>query len=365
MFKAAAAKAPEGASAEIATPLEDRIVNQEAMLLAFTAEYSLSFAIVPSLIQLGKTLSQDKRALEHLEMSRTTASYKTRFGVGKTFEDKLLQNLRSVHFSLNIDESTSSNYQKVLTVLASYFSLDLNKVVVQHFASLTCIKVTSESLYQKIVTLFETNEVPWSNLMSILMDSCNVMRGSKSGLETQIREKKAGHLLDVDGDICHHIHNAAKAFCKPFDWFLEQLLNDLFNDMKWSPDLREMYQEICEILGIKYSIPQRFVSHRWLSVYDVTVDTNRLFDAATVFYFPMLMKEEHRQHLPTVVEIYKRLNVSEASKERIQKIHKVDFNTYIDINLTCCLPMLLNFLYELSMTFFQHLYSSVVVLCVA
>lgn len=235
----------------------------------------------------------------------------------------------------------------------------------QHFASLTCIKVTSESLYQKIVTLFETNEVPWSNLMSILMDSCNVMRGSKSGLETQIREKKAGHLLDVDGDICHHIHNAAKAFCKPFDWFLEQLLNDLFNDMKWSPDLREMYQEICEILGIKYSIPQRFVSHRWLSVYDVTVDTNRLFDAATVFYFPMLMKEEHRQHLPTVVEIYKRLNVSEASKERIQKIHKVDFNTYIDINLTCCLPVLLNFLYELSMTFFQHLYSSVVVLCVA
>lgn len=32
------------------------------------------------------------------------------------------------------------------------------------------------------------------------MDSCNVMRGSKTGLETRIRREKAPHLLDIDGD---------------------------------------------------------------------------------------------------------------------------------------------------------------------
>lgn len=41
----------------------------------------------------------------------------------------------------------------------------------------------------------------WDNMMSILMDSCNVMRGSKTGLETRIRREKAPHLLDIDGDV--------------------------------------------------------------------------------------------------------------------------------------------------------------------
>ena len=82
------------------------------------------------------------------------------------------------------------------------------QVVVHHLLSLTCIKVNSQELYNKVV---EQKNIPWSNLMSILMDSCNVMRGSKSGLETRIRNEKAPHLLDIN-------------------WFLEQLLSVLFND---------------------------------------------------------------------------------------------------------------------------------------
>ena len=38
--------------------------------------------------------------------------------------------------------------------------------------------------------------------MSIMMGSCNVMRGSKTGLETRIG--------DIDGDAAHHVHNSAK-----------------------------------------------------------------------------------------------------------------------------------------------------------
>jgi len=310
------------------TPLNDRIVNAESMVLSFTAENSLSFSLVPGLIDLSKALARDKKALDSLSMNRTTASYKTRFGVGKTFHDIVIDEMRSNHFSLNMDESTSSNFQKVLTILVSYFCAAKNEVVIHHFKSLTCIKVNSESLFTKLVTLMEDNEIPWTNLMSVLMDSCNVMRGSKSGLETRIRTEKAPHLLDVDGDVCHHVHNAAKAFCKPFKSFIEQLYNDLFNDFKWSPDLREMFQEICIMLNIKYAMPQRYVSHRWLSVYDVTLDTLRLFDALTVFYFPLLTESERVKFLPTIVEVYHRLGVSQSSRERISQIRKVMHKFY-------------------------------------
>lgn len=37
------------------------------------------------------------------------------------------------------------------------------------------------------------------------------------------------------------------------------------------------------MLGVKFTMPQRYVSHRWLSVYDVTMNTHRMFDALAIF----------------------------------------------------------------------------------
>ncbi|XP_060084683.1 uncharacterized protein LOC132563943 [Ylistrum balloti] len=157
--------------------------------------------------------------------------------------------------------------------------------------------------------------------MSILMDSCNVMRGSKSGLEVRIRREKAPHLLDIDGDSCHHVHNATKAFCKPFGYVVESLFNDLHNDLKWSADLRDFMQEICVILGVKYTAPLRFVNHRWLSVYTVAVDTLRLMDVYSVFYAGFITPDKKPKVFPIVQEIYRRIGVSDAAKERVREIH--------------------------------------------
>ncbi|VDI50671.1 Hypothetical predicted protein [Mytilus galloprovincialis] len=110
MFKSSAElKQPAPASL---TSFQDRVTNMESMVVAFTSENSLSFSLVPKMLELAKTLSDDKKALDSITMNRTTASYKTRFGVGKTFEEDLIRCLKTSCFSLNMDESTSSNYQK-------------------------------------------------------------------------------------------------------------------------------------------------------------------------------------------------------------------------------------------------------------
>ncbi|GBN19209.1 hypothetical protein AVEN_6412-1 [Araneus ventricosus] len=198
-------------------PLSDRITNAQSLILGVLAENNLPFTMSPVLIELSKVLASDKKALNHLNMSITAASYKMRLGLAKTFMDETAENLRSSKFSLNIDEATSNNFKRVLSVL--------------------------------------------DNLMSILMDSCNVMRGSKSGLEARIREKTT-HLLDIDGDSCHHIHNSAKKLCKPFKGHVEKYFTDVFNDFKWSPDQKECCSEICLILGIKFTAIENMVPFR-------------------------------------------------------------------------------------------------------
>ncbi|CAC5387834.1 unnamed protein product [Mytilus coruscus] len=47
------------------TPLNDRVINTEAMVLGFAADHSLPFSLVPKLIGLSKTLAKDKNCRGH------------------------------------------------------------------------------------------------------------------------------------------------------------------------------------------------------------------------------------------------------------------------------------------------------------
>ena len=90
-------------------PIWYRTANMEAMLLDFAAENTLSYSVVPKVIELSKELARDPAALDKLSMNRTVGSYKLRFGQAKPINKLTLEAIRSRFFSLNLDESTSNN----------------------------------------------------------------------------------------------------------------------------------------------------------------------------------------------------------------------------------------------------------------
>ena len=112
-----------------------------------------------------------------MSMDRTNASYKIRFGLAKSFEEDMCEELRTTIFSLNIDEATSRNLEKVLAVLVSSYSVTSGKVVIRHLTSTSMTRVNSQALYNCLMQLFTKLNLPWTNVVSILMDSCSVMRG--------------------------------------------------------------------------------------------------------------------------------------------------------------------------------------------
>ncbi|CAL8310502.1 unnamed protein product [Boreogadus saida] len=156
---------------------------------------------------------------------------------GRTYSERNFSNMKIFPFSLNLDESTSNNNKKILSMLACYYHADSRKVIVEHLGSLEIVKVNAASLEKVLCEFFEKNNIPWNNLLSMLMDSLMVCcdGGSKTGLEIRMHQY-CPNLLDVDADSCHHIHNAAKKFSEPFDGYLEKLFSDLQVDHQWSPD---------------------------------------------------------------------------------------------------------------------------------
>ena len=292
-------------------------------MLAFAAEHSSTFpfTLVPDVVQLAKNLANDKKALDQVKLSRTTASYKVVHGIGKFFQTTTIEKLKKYPFSLNVDESTSSNNRRVLTYLVSYYDPEEGKCMVEHLQSSELIKVDTESIYVDICSVFQKFEIPWKNLVSILMDSCAVMRGKQNGLEARIRREKVPTLLDIDGDSCHHIHNAAKKFTNPFDGWVEQLYRDLHTDHKWSVDLRDMLAEICELMGVAFTMPPNYIPHRWLSVYDVGISTKLMMAPFKVFYYAFIPKDMQDAYKDVVKALIRKC--SSKVQERIWAIVKV------------------------------------------
>ena len=269
-----------------AVPVKDRIVSQEAVLLGFLVENTLPFTMVPKLIELTKAMSADKTALNKLSMSRSTASYKMRFWLAKTIEDELSEELQNTYFSLNIDEATNdASHKKILTILVSFFSYEKGEVVVRHLALISLERMTSSILFDCITEIFQSRNLPWTRLMFVLLDSCGVMQGKKSGLEVRLRQGNAPHLLAINGNSLHHVHNASKKITEQFDEFIKILFRDLFKDLKWSPDLRSYMKELAELVGVSFTMPERYVPTRWLSVLNCANDFLNKKDAYTVLFF--------------------------------------------------------------------------------
>ncbi|KAH3742122.1 hypothetical protein DPMN_048857 [Dreissena polymorpha] len=259
--------------------------------------------MVPVLIDLAQKLSKDKKVLDGLSMDRTSASYKMTYGLKRTFHTQTLQSIREQPFSLNIDQATSNN-KKVLSVLVGYFSKTEGWVVVEHLAALELENCKTNTIFEALCDLFELNQIPWTNLVSILMDSCAVMRGSKNGLERRIREEKAPNLLDIDGDVCQHIHNGTKKLCAPFDSWVEDLFSAICTDHKYCVDLCDSLAEVCNLLGIEITAPEHFLSHHWLSAYNLAVSTLRMWCAYQVFYYAFIDKAFKADYWPVVNGVF-------------------------------------------------------------
>ena len=190
------------------------------------------------------------------------------------------------HFLLNIDEATNdTSHKKILRILVSFFSYEKGEVVVRCLALISLERMTSSILFDCITEIFQSRNLPWIRLMFVLLDSCGVMQGKKSGLEVRSRQGNAPHLLAINGNSLHHVHNASKKIMEQFDEFIKILFCELFKDLKWSPDLQSYMRELAELVGVSFMMSERYVPTRWLSVLNCVNDFLNKKDAYAVLFF--------------------------------------------------------------------------------
>ena len=286
-----------------AVSLSDRTSHQEALICTFVAENSLPLSVTPKLAELAKELSRDPKALSDVALSRRSATRKLVHGIHNVERKRLVSAMKTSSFSLNIDESTAkSNKKRVMNVLVSYFDGDLQQSVTKIYASVEMIIVNASTVYAKVTEILQADEVPLTNLISILSDSAAYMRGKKNGFQAKIKED-APHLLDIDGDLCHYMHNIVKMFAKGVDTddHFSRLLDDIYANLSYSADLRADLLQLCSLFDQPELVPKERIQHRWLSLCDANSRFQQLLVPLTIFYFGFLSAKDKQlyEHIIT------------------------------------------------------------------
>lgn len=301
--------------------MSDRIAQQKAYLVAFSAEHNLPFSIVPDLLQLCTTLAEDKKALLKTSFSRTSATYISTHGLAAAFKAELRSKLRDSFFSVNVDEATNNAMDKVLNIMVQYFDNDTGEVKIEHFASRIVNIATAANLTKAITNCFKAHptvdddegnssssdnvseDIPLTNMVSCLMDNCATVRGNKGGVETLLRNVNPS-LMDVAGDTVHVVSNAAKVLFKPFSAYVEGVCSDLYYDSEKSPKAKELFIEVQGLLRVVCNSKNarnalhvlRPCPSRFLQMLAVTDRLVKVMDAVRIYYFAFLDPTEQKHH---------------------------------------------------------------------
>ena len=145
------------------------------------------------------------------------------------------------------------------------------------------------------------------------------MREKIGGLE-KLSRSKAPQLLDIDHNVCHHIHNTIKQFCKPFECFVEKWIDDIHWDTKYSTDILDSLKEICFILNVPFRKPAQRVSHRCLTVFNCLSINMTLIDPLILLNYAWIPNDFPETYEGDIKTIFDKYELNEKAKAIINAI---------------------------------------------
>ncbi|XP_060786598.1 uncharacterized protein LOC132892255 isoform X1 [Neoarius graeffei] len=262
-----------------------------------------------------RAVSEDRSVLSRLSLSNAHASYLSTHGIAPHFKNVFSMKLQTKMFSLNADEATNANMDKMLNVLVRFFDEEMRKVVTQHFGSRIVNIADASSLTNALHDILRSYNLTWDQVTSVLLDNCSVMRGKRSGVETQIRQLNPS-LLDISGDTVHMVSNAAKALLGSFQNYVEEFCMDVY-DIEKFPKQKELFGELQSLLHMKKKSLIRPISRRFLQMLDVCNRVRELVDPLIAHYYSFLSPNDQHKYRWLLNQVQQKHGVTSDEKARM------------------------------------------------
>ena len=299
---------PENSSSIVTekATLEKDILFAEGTWAATIAEHNISFLTSQHFSKNIPKMFHDSAIAAGFKCGKTKSNYIITDGISLDIQEKLQESLQNVPYSIMIDESNKQYGKKFLVVMVKFYDASRSNISTRFLDITECNQGSSDDITQHVVDVINKNNLSFDNLIQVMSDNPNVMRGIHTGVVKQITSKYASHLVDIGGCTLHHVSNAVKnSLPEPFNCEkIEELLQDASVFFKRHVQFAEKYEKIQEILNVEKHKILRYCEVRFLSVY-IVVD--RLIEQFSPFKYLFLneIPKHHKEILqqPRVVRI--------------------------------------------------------------
>lgn len=290
----------------INSDVSQKVSKAEIQASLAIAEHNIPLTFADCYDELVKSSFEDSKIANEYHCKRTKSTYILTDGLLPCIHEETVNDLKSNKFSLLIDESNKKYGITYLNLLVKYFDEKVGKVVTRFFKSVTVGHATAVDLAKKIMDVLAEDTIPTDNLLMVMSDSPNVMRGEKGGV-IKILKDKMPHLIDIGGCTLHHISNAAKYASKEFGEDIEEFIEDVFYFFRNHPAQVEDLAYHQDLLDLEKHKILRYVETRWLSLIPVA---DRLLEqySALLSLFNSMKSNKSMMKQPRVQRIVKAIN---------------------------------------------------------
>ena len=159
-------------------------MRAEVLFADFVAEHNIPFLVADSFTRLCKAMFTDSKIASKFACGRTKTRQIIKRSLAPSLHQEVVEHLQSNPFSIAIDESNDRNCDKSLAILVRYFT-DQSRT--SFLAMPVCNIGTASNIFNHLQQVFLENNIPWSNLVSFMLDNCSVMTGKNNLVVTRMK----------------------------------------------------------------------------------------------------------------------------------------------------------------------------------
>lgn len=124
--------------------------------------------------------------MEQVKLSRTKCTEMVKHVLAKHETDKLIVTLKSVKFSILLDESTDISDQKCMCVLVNYVANFKVHVRLLELINLDATDCSAIKLFEALKNCFAKKNIPLENIIGVASDGAAVMIGKHNSVFTKV-----------------------------------------------------------------------------------------------------------------------------------------------------------------------------------
>ena len=139
--------------------LDEQTRVSEAMWGALSADHNVSFNTSDHASKMFSKMFPDSRIAASFKCSRTKINYTIVDGIAVDVQEKLLESVKDVPFSILIDESNKQYGKKFLVILIKFYDQRYEDVTTRFLDICVCNKGTADVLVNVIVEFFNKHDL--------------------------------------------------------------------------------------------------------------------------------------------------------------------------------------------------------------